>query len=543
MVGRTKAGEPIDRPLRDTEGSGHLFIVQGDLTNLVCDAWLLPTDRQKHIEKNPWRDHLNKHWEAAEVDEAIAGADFDVSPSQPLKGFDCDGRCTPWLTAVAEYADSTESDARRGVESFIRGVVEKADSRDSRLCLAMPVVGTGEGGWNEDAGQLLLELTETILDEIEQDGSPDVILVVYRSEEMFAAAQLARDTALKNRRSAGWPTLSDGLRELALDLADKALHDELVVFVGAGLSQSAGLPGWAGLLNELAKDAGIEVGEDFESMSPLDRAWLIERTLDESGDGKKLGDLVSDKFPENRPPALSHQLVVSLPVREFVTTNYDLLFENASDAAGVETHSIASSAPKRGSRWLLKLHGSADEPGSIVLSRNDYLNYANRRAALAGIVQAMLLTRHMLFVGFSLSDDNFLKIAHDVQNAIGQRPADSNSVGTALMFEPAESLARLWARFIDIKSVDAKKSDGRGLEIFLDLVVSKAVTDRMAFLMDPTFDALLSEDDRKTHIALDEAERSIGEANGSEAASLFRRFLADLGRRESSRSGSNVIDE
>jgi hypothetical protein len=29
----------------------------------------------------------------------------------------------------------------------------------------------------------------------------------------------------------------------------------------------------------------------------------------------------------------------------------------------------------------------------------------SRRAALAGIVQALLVTRHMLFVGFSLRDD------------------------------------------------------------------------------------------------------------------------------------------
>jgi hypothetical protein len=33
--------------------SGHLFIVQGDLTRLACDAWLLPTGRSLLI-RNHW---------------------------------------------------------------------------------------------------------------------------------------------------------------------------------------------------------------------------------------------------------------------------------------------------------------------------------------------------------------------------------------------------------------------------------------------------------------------------------------------------------
>lgn len=35
------------------------------------------------------------------------------------------------------------------------------------------------------------------------------------------------------------------------------------------------------------------------------------------------------------------------------------------------------------------------------------MRYASRRSALRGIVQSLLITRHMLFAGFSLNDDNF----------------------------------------------------------------------------------------------------------------------------------------
>lgn len=36
---------------------GHLFIVQGDLNRLACDAWLLPTSRTLWVEEH-WLDGL-----------------------------------------------------------------------------------------------------------------------------------------------------------------------------------------------------------------------------------------------------------------------------------------------------------------------------------------------------------------------------------------------------------------------------------------------------------------------------------------------------
>src|SRR3712207_8779016 len=41
-----------------------------------------------------------------------------------------------------------------------------------------------------------------------------------------------------------------------------------------------------------------------------------------------------------------------------------------------------------------------------------------------GMVQALLITRHMLFVGFSLTDDNFHRIAYDVRSALGAVAAE-----------------------------------------------------------------------------------------------------------------------
>ena len=56
-------------------------------------------------------------------------------------------------------------------------------------------------------------------------------------------------------------------------------------------------------------------------------------------------------------------------------------------------------------------------PEEIVLTKSHYIRYAERYAALGGIVQASLLTRHLLFVGFSFNDDNFQRIYDPVRKA------------------------------------------------------------------------------------------------------------------------------
>ena len=64
------------------------------------------------------------------------------------------------------------------------------------------------------------------------------------------------------------------------------------------------------------------------------------------------------------------------------------------------------------------MHGCLNHPEDIVLTREDYIQYNDRRQALAGIVQSFMITKHMLFVGFSLSDDNFFSIASTVKKAL-----------------------------------------------------------------------------------------------------------------------------
>ncbi len=91
----------------------------------------------------------------------------------------------------------------------------------------------------------------------------------------------------------------------------------------------------------------------------------------------------------------------------------------------------------------------------------------------------MLLTRHMLFVGFSLTDDTFHKIAHDVRSVLGspkQRP-DSRPFRTALTFKSSRLAQTLWQGDITLTNVD-----GAPARVFLDRLLYETADPLPLFL-------------------------------------------------------------
>jgi hypothetical protein len=77
-------------------------------------------------------------------------------------------------------------------------------------------------------------------------------------------------------------------------------------------------------------------------------------------------------------------------------------------------------------RFLLKLHGCVNHPDDIVLTRKDYIRYRERGAVLAGVMQSALLTKHLLYIGFSLTDDNFHTIFDAVRRSVGGADPDKS---------------------------------------------------------------------------------------------------------------------
>jgi hypothetical protein len=268
-----------------------------------------------------------------------------------------------------------------------------------------------------------------------------------------------------------------------------------VLFMGAGVGIGAGLPSWGDLLKLLASDVDMsEVDrEQLDKLDVRDAAGVLGRRLPHGA----LADAVVAHV-QTEQVALVHQLLASLPVQEAVTTNYDRCFEKAWKAAGKRPRVLPAESTAESRCWLLKLHGSVDDPERIVLSRDDYLRFEGEGVALAGIVQAMLLTRHMLFVGYSLSDDNVHRLMHQVRSAVGERPKrpGGDRFATALTPVPGELVHEVWEDDVSfVSTAHDGTHDPRRLAILLDLVSALAVAPA-AHLLDRSYLAMFSEKER-----------------------------------------------
>jgi hypothetical protein len=394
----------------------------------------------------------------------------------------------------------------------------------ARHLLALPVVGTGKGGAAARAGEVVQDLLPRLMAFTEQprpDGREFDVALVCFDAPTHAAAQAERA-----RRADGSSTLTPALRAEAQRLADLATRGELALFLGAGVSMAAGLPSWGGLIRELAARAGMSADEQSalaELRNVLDQASIVERRLSEAS--VRIGQAVYEVLAPHRHYALAHALLAALPVRETITTNYDQLFEKAWRQPDTGEVSILPGAIRPDARrWLLKMHGCLSAPDRVVLTRTSYTRYDEQLPALSGMVQTFLVTRHVLFVGFSLTDDNFHRIVDAVRRIRGSDRRASH-FGTALSLGGGGLSEILWdadirrVRMTEVTESAPGFSAGeaaRRLDIFLDDLVSRTRT-AAHLLVGARFDPLLTAGERQLRDAFD---RFLADVTGEHAEAI-----------------------
>lgn len=488
---------------------GHLFVVQGDLLHVACDAILIPSGTHPDGDGHWAPGHVTAPWRDA-LGPALTGT-YLIEPSDAgrpaVRVAEGRGITEPalWAGFTGDRGDEPLAFFVRALDAFVREAGAHARESMSKVgrplmsarpLVGLPLVGSGEGGRARDKGALLLAIVDAL---VAAAGREDVdVVLVLHNRTAYAAAQQARSRVAY---ATCWHELSEHHEEAAPRLARLARAQRLVLFLGAGASIGAGLPSWSELLARLAERAGLNTVQQDElgHLEHRDAGRLLDMKLKDRGG---LTAAVIEEASADRS-SIVHQLAASLPVTEAVTTNYDTLFELAWSSAGRAPRVLPWEAVADERPWLLKLHGSVeppksqgsvDPPKSIVLSRDDYLRFEGEGVALAGIVQAMLLTRHMLFVGYSLSDDNFHRLVHQVRTAIGSHERRVDTPFATALSPRAPSLGDdLWRGDVRFVTTADKQGhdDPRRTAILLDRIGALAAAPA-AYVLDNSYSALFS---------------------------------------------------
>ncbi|MGB8352249.1 MAG: SIR2 family protein [Chthoniobacteraceae bacterium] len=224
---------------------------------------------------------------------------------------------------------------------------------------------------------------------------------------------------------------------------------EAIAFIGAGLSSSLGYPSWPDLIATLHTQ--VNKISAFESSDQISQDILVYAQLIKEYFGTSVGgidqyeSIIGREFaPKTGKNCTStHQNLVKLPFRAFVTTNYDVCIEQALQEYAVQEQGKARPDPgvvikaSKADRHLVSrflrsiseknenhecyvahLHGCWNDTQNIILTSTDYAEAydgistnENKQTSITlhrQLAWSLFATRRMVFIGCSM-DDPYIK--------------------------------------------------------------------------------------------------------------------------------------
>lgn len=204
------------------------------------------------------------------------------------------------------------------------------------------------------------------------------------------------------------------------DLLEDFARGRVAVFLGAGVSAGVntrtGKPirTWGKFLEETAKTARDKTvqAEVKDLVEKGDYLFACEILKDHLHD--RWESILKDEFEKIGEPSRLQQVILGLQPRVIVTTNFDLFIESHWDKANPKaTHHLqvkngisadCFSMFRDDKPYLIKLHGSINNPDSLIFSLSDYASKANANWQYSAFIETLLCTHTILFIGFSMKD-------------------------------------------------------------------------------------------------------------------------------------------
>jgi AAA-like domain/SIR2-like domain len=202
----------------------------------------------------------------------------------------------------------------------------------------------------------------------------------------------------------------------------------LVLFIGLGVSASAGLPSWDRLIQLMLKRArwrvtGKVVAEIVELSD--ERRYIDALTAVKAALGKDEFATVIERHLEDRSflvPEVAEAIASLAPrLRAVLTTNVDHIVERAFDGAWPVLSRVTDEIARRRG-FILKLHGTLTDRATWIFSREEYERAVYADPKLLAPFSAFFHACPILFVGYGLGDDDFRQILGRVRALAGTQP-------------------------------------------------------------------------------------------------------------------------
>lgn len=224
--------------------------------------------------------------------------------------------------------------------------------------------------------------------------------------------------------------------EFPAQLVSALARRDCVIVVGAGVSAASvdslgnHPPTWAKLLTEMAGKLGSSDRTIIEKLINDGDYLTAAEVVRVLGGEMLVCEVLENEFVHKRySPNAVHVQLAKLAQNVYITPNYDTIFDtymrtefDGGISVKDQTQSDILSWIRNGNVLIVKNHGTIDNRATIVLTRRQYAEQRVLNAAFFRVVDALFLTKTVLFVGCGYTDPDFQLLMEDTALAFPTAP-------------------------------------------------------------------------------------------------------------------------
>jgi len=212
-------------------------------------------------------------------------------------------------------------------------------------------------------------------------------------------------------------------------LVERLAAEEVVPFVGAGISTGGGFPTWANHLRQQGRTAGL-VPEQVETWLQQGDYEAVIADIERQYGWEVFAQEIRDAFGKRGRIQDITLLISEVFTDTLVTTNYDRLLEQVYDTGDGSHVQVLDGAtamtvvPDPKCVTLIKIHGDFADPAHCILSKAQYDAAYGAGALDLQLPVPRILARYycnnsLLFLGCNLRNDRTLQVFRATKLAAG----------------------------------------------------------------------------------------------------------------------------
>lgn len=202
-------------------------------------------------------------------------------------------------------------------------------------------------------------------------------------------------------------------------LLNSIKDNKCVLFAGAGASMDAKMPSWNELvvalverLKEEYSDLADRELEELEKLLCEEKYMVLAAYCLRKLGAYEFSDVLKQKLSCSGKKSLTHEVLGKIPFKAIITTNFDVFIELTNAKNGkmykviLPNEMNISEETLEGILPILKIHGSYENPDSIVLNKAGIRELLFHKPIYIETLKKYFMENTILFYGYSFKDQD-----------------------------------------------------------------------------------------------------------------------------------------